>query len=213
MQVDAGMIRDAPAHNAPHDQPHGAPTAPASSAPFVASAHGAPPGQPHGAPDCASGSGSDVPVHPALDGSDLSDAAADDKKRNAARALAQKKRSSKASLGAKQAAEKDKEDIEKQCVVLGAMENGDIDGNIGSFSTPPEGIGLAYVKEETTEDSTSELEDEEGGDDEDNDDGFSEPWERTFVGGTAASPAVSQGNGTHGDKSTAWQSEFARSHE
>jgi len=117
MQVDAGMIRDAPAHNAPHDQPHGAPTAPASSAPFVASAHGAPPGQPHGAPDCASGSGSDVPVHPALDGSDLSDAAADDKKRNAARALAQKKRSSKASLGAKQAAEKDKEDIEKQCVV------------------------------------------------------------------------------------------------
>lgn len=93
------------------------------------------------------------------------------------------------------------------------MENGDIDGNIESFSTPPEGIGLAYVKEETTEDSTSELEGEEGGDDEDNDDGFSEPWERTFVGGTAASPAVSQGNGTHGDKSTAWQSEFARSHE
>ena len=197
-------------------QVDGVTTAPAPSAPLVAPARGAPPGQPYGAPDCASGSGSDVPVYPAPDASDLCDATADDKKRKAAAAnLARKKRRAKAALGEKQAAEKDKEEYEKQFVVLGAMENGDIDGNKGSFSTEPGGIGLAYVKEETIEasDSTSDIEDKEGGDDEDNDEGFSDPWECAFVGGTAASPAVSQGNGTHGDKSTAWQSEFVRSHE
>jgi hypothetical protein len=216
-ESDSTMQVDAPAHNPFFDQLHGVTTAPAPSAPLVAPAHGAPHGQPHGAPDCASGSGSDVPVYPAPDASDLSDATADDKKRKAAaaKALALKKRRAKAALGLKQAAEKDKEEFEKQYVVLGAMENGDIDGKKSSFSTEPGGIGLAYVKEETIEasDSTSDIEDKEGGDDEDNDEGFSDPWECAFVGGTAASPAVSQGNGTHGDKSTAWQSEFVRSHE